>query len=66
MRSQYELRGREFVARCLIRRLVVPRVYFGASWPKANDSAQYDVLAIDRDAQGDAHWFRSVKVPLTR
>lgn len=54
MRDQLELRARDPVARCLIRRLVVPRIYFDASWPK-DGSAQYDVLAIDRDGNGDAH-----------
>ena len=54
MRSQYELRSREAVARCLIRRLVVPRIYFGVSWP-TEDAAECDVVAIDRDGHGDAH-----------
>jgi len=54
MPSQYELRAREPVYRCLIRRLVVPRIYFNAAWPR-NDSDSYDVVAIDRDGQGDAH-----------
>src|SRR5690606_13388316 len=54
MPNQYELRSREPVARTLIRRLVVPRIYFGASWPE-DDSPKYDIVAIDRDGQGDAH-----------
>jgi hypothetical protein len=54
MRDHLELRAKEPVARCLIRRLVVPRVYFDAAWPK-DDSPHYDVLALDRDGNGDAH-----------
>jgi hypothetical protein len=37
-----------------MRRLVVPRVYFDAAWPR-DDSSRYDVVAIDRDGNGDAH-----------
>lgn len=54
MRDQLELRAKEPVARCLIRRLVVPRIYFDAPWPK-DDSSRFDILAIDRDGNGDAH-----------
>lgn len=54
MRNQYELRARESVARCLTLRLVVPRIYFEAVWPSEGSDA-YDVVAIDRDGQGDAH-----------
>ena len=54
MRDQLELRAREAVGRCLMRRLVVPRIYFEAPWPD-DDSARHDVLAIDRDGNGDAH-----------
>ncbi len=54
MRSQFEQRAREPVAQCLIRRLIVPRIYFGAAWPK-DFGEVFDVIAIDRDGQGDAH-----------
>lgn len=54
MRDHVELRAKEPVARCLLRRLVVPRIYFDAPWPN-DDSTPYDVLAIDRDGNGDAH-----------
>ena len=53
MRDRIEIRGREAVANCLIRRLTVPRVYFEAEWPLA--ASAVDVLAIDRDGVGDAH-----------
>ncbi len=54
MRDHLELRAHEPVARCLMRQMIVPRVYFEADWPgMANESA--DVLAIDRDGMGDAH-----------
>lgn len=61
MREHFELRAREPVAQCLIRRLVVPRIYFDAPWPK-DDSARFDVLAIDRDGNGDAHVARIRRV----
>jgi hypothetical protein len=48
MPNQYEQRARDPVARSLIRRLVVPRIYFDAAWP-ADESEKYDVVAIDRD-----------------
>lgn len=54
MRDHLELRAQDPVARCLIRRLVVPRVYFDADWPGLADST-VDVLAIDRDGIGDTH-----------
>lgn len=54
MPDRWELRARDPVARCLIRRLVVPRVYFEADWP-GGDGRTVDVLAIDRDGVGDAH-----------
>lgn len=53
MRDRIELRAREAVAQCLIRRLTVPRIYFEAEWPLADSPV--DVLAIDRDGIGDAH-----------
>jgi hypothetical protein len=53
MGDRLEIRAREPVAQCLIRRLIVPRVYFGAKWPHADSPV--DVLLIDRDGTGDAH-----------
>lgn len=53
MRDRIELRARDAVAQCLIRRLTVPRIYFEAEWPLADSPV--DVLAIDRDGVGDAH-----------
>jgi hypothetical protein len=54
MRERLELRAQDPVARCLIRQLVVPRVYFDADWPGMADG-HVDVLAIDRDGIGDTH-----------
>jgi hypothetical protein len=54
MRDRIELRAQDPVAQCLIRQLIVPRIYYEADWPGlANGRA--DVLAIDRDGVGDAH-----------
>jgi hypothetical protein len=54
MPDRIELRGRNVVAQCLIRQLVVPRIYFEAEWPGMS-GVRADVLAIDRDGRGDAH-----------
>src|SRR5438067_6229073 len=54
MRDRLELRAEDPVARCLIRRLMVPRIYFEADWP-AIAGGRVDVLAIDRDGVGDVH-----------
>lgn len=54
MTEHIELRSRDAVASCLIRRLMVPRVYYEATWPH-EDSPPVDVLAIDRDGVGDPH-----------
>ena len=54
MRDRFELRAQHPVAQCLIRRLMVPRVYFEAEWPGLPD-ARVDVLVIDRDGAGDPH-----------
>src|ERR1700761_6217954 len=48
MRDRLELRAQDPVARCLIRQLIVPRIYFETEWPGLADS-RVDVLAIDRD-----------------
>ena len=52
--DRLELRAKDPVAQCLIRRLVVPRVYFDADWPGFEHGA-VDLLVIDRDGVGDAH-----------
>ena len=54
MPDRIELRARNPVASCLIRQLVVPRIYFDVSWPGMPD-LRTDVLALDRDGRGDAH-----------
>jgi hypothetical protein len=54
MRDRLELRAQDPVARCLIRQLIVPRIYFDADWPGLSDGC-VDVLAIDRDGVGDVH-----------
>lgn len=54
MPDRLELRARNAVAQCLIRQLVVPRVYFEAQWP-GRPGVPADVLALDRDGRGDAH-----------
>jgi hypothetical protein len=54
MRDRLELRAMDPIARCLIRRLTVPRIYFEAAWPGAL-GGRVDLLAIDRDGVGDAH-----------
>jgi hypothetical protein len=54
MRDRLELRAQHPVAQCLIRRLMVPRVYFDADWPGFANSP-VDVLVIDRDGTGDPH-----------
>jgi len=37
MRDQLELRALDPVGRCLIRRLMVPRIYYDADWPALAD-----------------------------
>jgi hypothetical protein len=54
MRDRFELRAQNAVAQCLIRRLMVPRVYFEAEWP-GSQGGPIDVLVIDRDGTGDPH-----------
>ncbi|AUX22424.1 uncharacterized protein SOCEGT47_029270 [Sorangium cellulosum] len=54
MRDRLELRAQDPVARCLIRQLIVPRIYFEANWP-GTAHGPVDVLAIDRDGVGDVH-----------
>lgn len=67
-RDHIELRGKDPVAQCLIRRLTVPRVYFDAEWPRFEQST-VDLLVIDRDGVGDAHLVeikRTAKAALAR
>jgi hypothetical protein len=47
----------EPVARCLMRMLLVPKVYFDRVWPPPTGrrSARVDVVAIDRAGTGDVH-----------
>ncbi len=54
MRDRIELRAINPIAQCLIRQLVVPRIYFDAEWPGL-PGERASVLAIDRDGRGDAH-----------
>ncbi len=54
MRDRIELRAQNPVAHCLIRQLIVPRIYFDADWP-GMPGVRADVLAIDRDGHGDVH-----------
>jgi hypothetical protein len=54
MRDRIELRAQNPVAQCLIRQLIVPRVYYEADWP-GFAGGRVDVLAIDRDGVGDVH-----------
>jgi hypothetical protein len=51
--EQQHARAANAVADLLERQLVVPRIYFEASWAKGIKSA--DVLAVDRDGAGDIH-----------
>lgn len=67
-RDHLELRAKDPVAQCLIRRLTVPRVYFDAQWPRF-EQAVVDLLLIDRDGVGDAHLVeikRTAKAALSR
>jgi hypothetical protein len=51
--QRLEQRGREAVARCLIKELTVPNIYFDAAWPSSEEHV--DLLAIDRAGAGDLH-----------
>ncbi|MBI2375148.1 MAG: hypothetical protein HYV07_14225 [Deltaproteobacteria bacterium] len=46
-------RAKEPIAQLLIRRLMVPSIYFDASWP--DRSTTVDLLAVDRGGTGDVH-----------
>lgn len=54
MPDRIESRAVNPIATCLLRQLVVPRIYFDADWP-GMPGMRADVLAIDRDGRGDAH-----------
>jgi len=50
----------EPIAHCLIRTLVVPKIYFNRNWPpfrgfERRPQTSIDVLAIDRAGTGDVH-----------
>jgi|GEM_PF-3507478 len=49
-----EERCYEPIARCLIRSLIVPRIYFERIWPRSGGS-RIDIIAIDRAGTGDIH-----------
>jgi hypothetical protein len=51
--KHFEQRALEPVARALIRRLIVPIVYFHAHWPSR--TTDVDLLVIDRAGSGDVH-----------
>ena len=51
MRDRLELRALDPVARCLIRRLTVPRIYFEAPWP-AMPGDRVDVLFTQQQREG--------------
>lgn len=51
--SQREARGKNAVGALLARRLIVPKIFFDAHWPKR--TSQIDVLAVDRAGSGDIH-----------
>ncbi|MCK4351898.1 hypothetical protein KAW65_00640 [candidate division WOR-3 bacterium] len=49
-----EERCYEPVARCLIRALIVPKIYFERVWPKS-DHSRIDIVVVDRAGTGDIH-----------
>lgn len=51
--ARFEARAKEPVARALIRKLIVPRIYFSAAWPDGDHDV--DVVAINRAGAGDVH-----------
>lgn len=51
-REQLELRALEPVAQCLIRRLLVPKVYFEV---RTSDGTRVDVLLVNRAGTSDIH-----------
>lgn len=57
--AQLAASGKDAVASWLARKLIVPKVFFNASWPSRR--AQVDVLAVDRAGAGDI-WVAEVKV----
>jgi hypothetical protein len=51
--QQRVARARNVVADFLFRQLIVPKIFFEASWP--NRSRRVDVLAVDRSGSGEIH-----------
>ena len=51
--EQQEARAKTAVADFLFRQLIVPKVFFDASWPNRNH--RVDVLAVDRSGSGEIH-----------
>lgn len=49
-----EERCYEPIARCLIRALIVPKIYFERIWPLSGHS-RIDIIAVDRAGTGDIH-----------
>jgi hypothetical protein len=54
MADQVERVAPNAIATCLNRLLIVPRIYLHARWP-GDAGRECDILAIDRDGQGEAH-----------
>jgi len=57
--AQLAASGKDAVASWLARKLIVPKVFFNASWPSRR--TQVDILAVDRAGAGDI-WVAQVKV----
>lgn len=51
--ERLEERAKDAVSRLLIRQLILPKIYFEASWPTPANRA--DLVAIDRAGAGDLH-----------
>lgn len=49
-----EERCYEPIARCLIRALIVPKIYFEWIWPPSGRS-RVDIISVDRAGTGDIH-----------
>lgn len=63
-----EERCYEPIANCLIRALIVPKIYFERIWPRSNHS-KIDIVAVDRAGTGDIHVVevcRTLKEALTK
>lgn len=51
--GQQEARAKTAVANFLFRHLIVPKVFFDASWP--DRTHRVDVMAVDRSGSGEIH-----------